>query len=184
MIAANLDALFPGTEVVDHGYFRVTRDADFTVSDEADDLLQAVQDEIRRRRFGEVVRLEIAAGMNPKLREQLIDALRLEDREVYDVDGLIDLGDLGDDRRRPRPRRAALRALDAGHPAAPAGRGRRAGRHLRGDPPGRHPRPPSLRLVRDLGRALRRAGGRRPRRAGDQADGVPDQRRLAAGARR
>jgi polyphosphate kinase len=94
VIAANLDALFPGTEVVEYGYFRVTRDADFTVSDEADDLLQAVQDEIRRRRFGEVVRLEIAAGMNPKLRQQLIDALRLEDREVYDVDGLIDLADL------------------------------------------------------------------------------------------
>jgi polyphosphate kinase len=94
VIAANLDVLFPGTEVVDHGYFRVTRDADFTISDEADDLLQAVQDEIRRRRFGEVVRLEIAAGMNPKLRRQLIDALRLEDREVYDVDGLIDLADL------------------------------------------------------------------------------------------
>jgi len=95
-IAANLDALFPGTEVIDHGYFRVTRDADFTVSDEADDLLQAVQDELRRRRFGEVVRLEVAAGMNAKLRGQLIDALRLEDREVYDVDGLIDLADLGD----------------------------------------------------------------------------------------
>ncbi len=93
-IAANLDVLFPGTEVIDHGYFRVTRDADFTVSDEADDLLQAVQDEIRRRRFGEVVRLEIATGMNPKLREQLIDALRLEDREVYDIDGLIGLDDL------------------------------------------------------------------------------------------
>src|SRR4051794_5140028 len=95
-IAANLEVLFPGTEVVEHGYFRVTRDADFTVSDEADDLLQAVQDEIRRRRFGEVVRLEVAAGMNSKLREQLIGALRLEDREVYDVDGLIDLGDLND----------------------------------------------------------------------------------------
>ncbi|HUC07505.1 MAG TPA: polyphosphate kinase 1 [Solirubrobacterales bacterium] len=94
VIAANLDALFPGTEVVDHGYFRVTRDADFTVSDEADDLLQAVQDEIRRRRFGEVVRLEIATGMNAKLRQQLIDALRLEDREVYDVNGLLDLADL------------------------------------------------------------------------------------------
>jgi polyphosphate kinase len=102
-IAANLDVLFPGTEVVDHGYFRVTRDADFNVSDEADDLLQAVQDEIRRRRFGEVVRLEVAAGMNPKLREQLIGALRLEDREVYDVDGLIDLGDLGDIASAPSP---------------------------------------------------------------------------------
>jgi polyphosphate kinase len=67
-IAANLDVLFPGIEVIDYGYFRVTRDADFTVSDEADDLLQAVQDELRRRRFGEVVRLEVAAGMNPKLR--------------------------------------------------------------------------------------------------------------------
>jgi polyphosphate kinase len=93
-IAANLDSLFPGTEVVDHGYFRVTRDADFTVSDEADDLLQAVQDELRRRRFGEVVRLEIESGMNPKLRSQLIEALRLDAREVYDVDGLIDLSDL------------------------------------------------------------------------------------------
>jgi polyphosphate kinase len=93
-IAANLDSLFPGTEVVDHGFFRVTRDTDFTVSDEADDLLQAVQDELRRRRFGEVVRLEVAAGMNPKLRAQLIDALRLEDREVYDIDGLLDLADL------------------------------------------------------------------------------------------
>ncbi len=95
-IAANLDALFPGAEVVDYGYFRVTRDADFTVSDEADDLLLAVQDELRRRRFGEVVRLEVAAGMNPKLRGQLVDALRLEDREVYDIDGLIDLADLTD----------------------------------------------------------------------------------------
>jgi polyphosphate kinase len=95
-IAANLDVLFPGIEVIDHGYFRVTRDADFTVSDEADDLLRAVQDELRRRRFGEVVRLEVAAGMNLKLRAQLIDALRLEDREVYDVDGLIDLADLTD----------------------------------------------------------------------------------------
>src|SRR6201999_809855 len=90
----NLDHLFPGTEVVDHGFFRVTRDADFTVSDEANDLLQAVQDELRRRRFGEVVRLEIATGMNPRLRHELIGALRLEDREVYDIEGLIDMADL------------------------------------------------------------------------------------------
>ena len=144
VIAANLDALFPGTEVVDHGYFRVTRDADFTVSDEADDLLQAVQDEIRRRRFGEVVRLEIAAGMNPKLRQQLIDALRLEDsrglrRQRPDRPRRPDR-----DRRRSRPRRAALHALDAGDPAAPAGRGRRALRHVRDDPPGGPARPPPL----------------------------------------
>ncbi|MGN6257491.1 MAG: polyphosphate kinase 1 [Solirubrobacterales bacterium] len=94
VIAANLEALFPGIDVIDHGYFRVTRDADFNVSDEADDLLQAVQDELRRRRFGEVVRLEVESDMNPKLRAQLVEALRLEDREVYDIDGLLDLSDL------------------------------------------------------------------------------------------
>ena len=51
-------------EILRHDYFRVTRDADFTVSDEADDLLRAVEDELRRRRFGEVVRLEISS-MDP-----------------------------------------------------------------------------------------------------------------------
>src|SRR6476620_10169616 len=59
LIAANLDALFPGMEIVDHGFFRVTRDADFDISDEADDLLRAVEAELRRRRFGEVVRIEV-----------------------------------------------------------------------------------------------------------------------------
>ena len=96
VIARNLDSLFPGIEVIDHGFFRVTRDSDYEISDEADDLLQAVQDELRRRRFGEVVRLEYAAGMNPKLRDQLIEALKLEPREVYEAEGLIDLADLFD----------------------------------------------------------------------------------------
>ena len=70
LIAANLDALFPGMEIVDHGVFRVTRDADFEVSDEADDLLAAVEAELRRRRFGEVVRVEIDADMSRELRER------------------------------------------------------------------------------------------------------------------
>jgi polyphosphate kinase len=96
VIAHNLNALFPGTEVIDYGFFKVTRDADFTVSDEADDLLLAVQDELRRRRFGEVLRLEISAGMNPKLRAQLTEALRIEEREVYESDGLLDLADVKD----------------------------------------------------------------------------------------
>ena len=94
VIAAHLDALFPGTEVLDHGYFKVTRDADFNVSNEADDLLQAVQDELRHRRFGEVVRLEVSDRMNAKLRDQLVDALRLQELEVYEAAGLLDLGDL------------------------------------------------------------------------------------------
>ena len=67
VIAEHLDALFPGMEIISYDLFRVTRDADFEVSDEADDLLQAVEAELRRRRFGEVVRLEVGAGMDPEL---------------------------------------------------------------------------------------------------------------------
>ncbi|MSW95276.1 MAG: polyphosphate kinase 1, partial [Actinobacteria bacterium] len=94
LIAENLDALFPGMEILDHGLFRVTRDADFEVSDEADDLLEAVQAELRRRPFGEVVRLEVEEGLSPAIRDELSTALRVEDRQVYTVPGLLDLNDL------------------------------------------------------------------------------------------
>jgi polyphosphate kinase len=94
VIARHLDALFPGMEILHSSAFRVTRDADFTVSDEADDLLRAVEDELRRRRFGEVVRLEVSADMRPDVRQSLIDWLEIEEEQVFDVDGLLDLGDL------------------------------------------------------------------------------------------
>ena len=94
LIARHLDALFPGMEIVSHGLFRVTRDADFTVSDEADDLLQAVEEELRQRRFGEVVRLEVSAGIDRVLRRRLVEWLRVDELQVYDVDGLLDLSDL------------------------------------------------------------------------------------------
>ena len=94
LIAEHLDTLFPGMEIVDHDVFRVTRDADFTVDDEADDLLRAVEDELRRRRFGEVVRVEVGAGMSQRLREPLVRALEIEEGELYEVDGLLDLKDL------------------------------------------------------------------------------------------
>jgi polyphosphate kinase len=71
LIEAHLDTLFPGMEILDTGVFRVTRDADFEVSDEADDLLRAVEAELRRRRFGEVVRVELDASMPAGLREAL-----------------------------------------------------------------------------------------------------------------
>lgn len=94
VIADNLDMLFPGTQVVTHAPFRVTRDADFTISDEADDLVRAVEDELRRRRFSEVVRLEIGAGMARELREELVESLEIDERDVYEIDGLLDLVDL------------------------------------------------------------------------------------------
>jgi polyphosphate kinase len=94
VIASHLDALFPGMEIISHDLFRVTRDADFEVSDEADDLLQAVEDELRRRRFGEVVRLEVGADIDPALRSRLIEWLGVDEQQVYDVHGLLDHGDL------------------------------------------------------------------------------------------
>ena len=94
VIARHLDQLFPGMEILRHDFFRVTRDADFTVSDEADDLLRAVEDELRRRRFGEVVRLEVASTMDPHMRDYLIEQLAIDDTQVVDVDGLLDLDDL------------------------------------------------------------------------------------------
>jgi polyphosphate kinase len=94
VIARNLHELFPGMEITAHDYFRVTRDADFTVSDEADDLVRAVEQELRQRRFGEVVRLEVGDTMEPELRTQLVDWLGVEERQVYDVQGMLDLSDL------------------------------------------------------------------------------------------
>jgi polyphosphate kinase len=96
LIAKHLDALFPGMEIVDYDVFRVTRDADFTVSDEADDLLQAVEDELRRRRFGDVVRVEVGSGMSPVIREQIAGSLEVDAADVFDVPGLLDLADLWD----------------------------------------------------------------------------------------
>jgi polyphosphate kinase len=94
VIAHHLDALFPGMEIADYDVFRVTRDADLEVSDDAADLLQAVEDELRRRRFGEIVRVEIGADCSEPLREELAGLLGVQDDEVYPVDGLLDMGAL------------------------------------------------------------------------------------------
>src|SRR5437762_8051380 len=94
VIAHHLDALFPGMEIVDHDVFRVTRDADLEVSDDAADLLQAVEDELRRRRFGEIVRVEVGASCSQPLLGELTGLLRVEPEEVYAVDGLLDMGAL------------------------------------------------------------------------------------------
>jgi len=96
VIASHLPSLFPGMKVIDYSFFRVTRDTDYDVSDEADNLLQAVEEELRRRRFGEVVRLEVERTMSTKLRDQLKTALKIDDRQLYEVDGLLDMSDMWD----------------------------------------------------------------------------------------
>ena len=95
VIAAHLDALFPGMDVIDQHPFRVTRNADLTLEEEeADDLLAAVELELRRRRFGRAVRLEVMPGMPPETRDLLIRELELGEPDVYTVTGALDLSGL------------------------------------------------------------------------------------------
>src|SRR5262245_59354313 len=86
--------LFPQMEIVECCTFRVTRDADFEVSDEADDLLEAVQDELRRRRFGDVVRVEVSGSVSSRMLDQLKRGLSVTDDQIYLIQGLLDLADL------------------------------------------------------------------------------------------
>jgi polyphosphate kinase len=90
-------------EVVEHAAFRVTRDADFEVSDEADDLLEAVELEVRRRRFGEVVRVEMSSSMSASMVERLKDGLGVTAAQMYPVEGMLDLLDLRDIADLDRP---------------------------------------------------------------------------------
>ena len=74
-------------EIVERAVFRVTRDADFEVSDEADDLLEAVELELRRRRFGDVVRLEVSGSVSSRMLARLTDGLGAGDDQVYPIRG-------------------------------------------------------------------------------------------------
>ncbi|MCC6223960.1 MAG: polyphosphate kinase 1 [Thermoleophilia bacterium] len=86
--------LFPGMEVVECALFRVTRDADFEVSDEADDLLEAVELEVRRRRFGDVIRLEVSQRMSAAMLDRLVQGLDVTSDQVYPILGKLDMADL------------------------------------------------------------------------------------------
>ncbi|MEM6590643.1 MAG: polyphosphate kinase 1 [Cyanobacteria bacterium P01_H01_bin.119] len=96
VIAHNLASLFVGMDVQAYYAFRVTRSADLDVEeDEADDLMMAIEQELRKRRLGgSVVRLEIQSSTPKPVREMLIRELKLHDDDIYNIDGLIGLGDL------------------------------------------------------------------------------------------
>jgi len=92
IIATNLDILFPGMEVLEHHLFRVTRNADLSIEeDEADDLLMALEEELRKRRFGKVVRLEVERSMPHATRALLLRGLGLETSDIYEISGMLDL---------------------------------------------------------------------------------------------
>ena len=94
VIAHFLPMLFPGMELAERALFRVTRDADFELSDDADDLLEAVESELRRRRFGDVVRLELSRSASRDMRDRLIQGLDVRPGQVYEVEGLLDQSEL------------------------------------------------------------------------------------------
>ena len=96
IIAHNLGSLFPGMDIQEYHLFRITRDADLAVQeDEGDDLLLAIQKELRKRRIGgTVVRMEINPTMPSKLKKILMAKLELSEKDVYTVGGLLDLKDL------------------------------------------------------------------------------------------
>ena len=103
MIGHFLPSLFPGMEIAERASFRVTRDADFDVSDDAADLLEAVESELRRRRFGDVVRLEVSASASLKMLDRLISGLGASGEQVYEIEGQLDLADLSQIAALDRP---------------------------------------------------------------------------------
>src|SRR3954449_8609893 len=95
LIAAHLSLLFPGLDVLDHHLFRVTRNADMEVEEDRDeDLLQALERELARRRFGPAVRLEVTESIDPQILDVLVSELEIHRGDVVSVPGLLDLGSL------------------------------------------------------------------------------------------
>src|SRR3712207_8460547 len=95
LIAAHLQQLFPGLDVIDHHLFRVTRNADLEVEEDRDeDLLQALERELARRRFGPAARLEAAEPMDPRILDVLMSELEVDRDDVVHVPGLLDLASL------------------------------------------------------------------------------------------
>ncbi len=95
VIAEHVDALFPGVEVVEAYTFRITRNADMEIQEEeAADLLRTIEQGVRQRRFGAVVRLSVQHDMPPRIRELLLANLKLTVEDLYEVRGPLGLADL------------------------------------------------------------------------------------------
>jgi polyphosphate kinase len=94
LLILNLGALFPGYELVDHCAFRVLRDSDLEVEEEAEDLVREFETALKRRRRGEVIRLTVTAGAPEGLKRKIMEELHITEREVVELKGLIGVADL------------------------------------------------------------------------------------------
>lgn len=104
IVMANLRHLFPGLEIVKAHLFHVTRDAEVAIKElETDDLLETVEEAVWQRRFRDVVRLQVDAGMPDDMVQFLAEKLEVEPASIYRVDGPVDLGRLRHLLRADRP---------------------------------------------------------------------------------
>ena len=103
IIAHFLPTLFPGVDIVERAVFRVTRDADFEVSDDAADLLEAVETQLRRRRFGDVVRVEVSSSASSEMVARLQSGLEADETQIYRVESPLDLSELSEIVELDRP---------------------------------------------------------------------------------
>jgi len=94
LLLVHLDSLFPGYKYKGHCSFRVLRDSDLEVEEEAEDLVREFEVALKRRRRGEVVRMKISSGAPEALRRVIMDELHVIPDEVVEVDGMIGLADL------------------------------------------------------------------------------------------
>ncbi len=95
ILQANLDSLFPKMKVIESFIFRVTRDTDIEIQeDEADDLLKIIEENIKQRRFGAVVRLEIESDLSPVIKNLLMKNLEIDENSVHVLKGTLGLGEL------------------------------------------------------------------------------------------
>ena len=117
LIAAHLPFLFPGMEVVEHHVFRVTRNADFEVEEDRDeDLLQALERELMRRRFGPAVRLELNDDIDSEIVDLLVSEIDVDVQHVQKLPGLLDLSALWQVYDIDRPALKERRFVPATHP--------------------------------------------------------------------
>ena len=96
VLLLQIDALFPGYQVTGHCAFRVLRDSDLEVEEEAEDLVREFETALKRRRRGEVIRLTLSGGAPARLRRTVMEELGVGEAEVIEIDGMLGLADLSE----------------------------------------------------------------------------------------